>query len=133
MTESANRPLRIALLDSDPLQRICSIHSVKQLGLTWASFDRVPMLVGALRCGFAFDLVLAALHADAAKVVEGLGRIRAVAHGRLPVIYLAHHSEMVFAYPALPKREETGSRELLLSPLDLGELAAALQYVRPLK
>lgn len=113
-----HREYRIALVDSDGLQRICTSNSLAVLGTDSASFGRMHELVDAIRAGHQFDALIVGLHADAAKTVSQLPDVAEAAGRALPVLYLAHHTELhiVHRMPASVLAQE--SFRLLASPVD---------------
>ncbi|WP_369649568.1 MULTISPECIES: hypothetical protein [unclassified Variovorax] len=113
-----HREYRIALVDSDALQRICTSNSLSVLGADNAPFGRMSELVAAIRAGHQFDAVIVGIHADAAKTISELADVEDAAGRPLPVLYVAHHTELqiVHRLPAQVLAQE--SFRLLPSPVD---------------
>ncbi len=130
MSASIHLPYRVALVDSDVLQRLCTTNTLQATGIVaWSAFERAEQLAAALRAGQRFDLVLVGLHADAAELMFTLRQIPAVACG-LPLMYLAHRSELEYARPLLaPGWPADAHPQLLLSPMEDRALGAMLQQM----
>jgi CheY-like chemotaxis protein len=130
MSASIHLPYRIAVIDSDALQRLCTTHTLQASGIVaWSAFERPEQLAVALRAGQQFDLVLVGLHADAAEMMVRLRQIPAVERG-LPLMYLAHRSELAYARPLLaPGWPADAHPQLLLSPMEDRALGAMLQQM----
>ena len=65
MPASVHLPYRIALVDSDALQRLCTTNTLQATGIVaWSAFERPEQFAAALRAGQQFDLALVheALH-----------------------------------------------------------------------
>ncbi len=112
------REYRIALVDSDGLQRICTSNALSLLGIDSASFGRMHELVEAIREGHQFDAVIIGLHADAAKTVSKLCDVDDAAGWPLPVLYLAHYTELDVVHRLPVQVLAQASFRLLLSPVD---------------
>ena len=117
---------RIALVDSDALQRACTGNSLAALGADCTSFGRVSDLVAAIRAGTRFDALVVGLHADAVATVSGLREADKAAGAAIPVLHLAHQSELDAVLQLPARLLARTSFRLLLSPVDEAELMAWL-------
>ncbi|MDZ4360508.1 MAG: hypothetical protein U1B84_29535 [Variovorax sp.] len=129
MNAPAPSGYRIALVDSDALQRACTGNSLTALGADFIPFVRLSDLIQALEVGQRFDGVVLGLHADAQKTVARVPAMHQAADWMLPLLYLAHRSELesVEAVPVAVRAQR--SFELLLTPVandDLGAWLASL-------
>ncbi|MGJ7609079.1 hypothetical protein ACSFA7_32415 [Variovorax sp. LT1R20] len=120
---------RIALVDSDALQRACTSNSLTALGADFIAFARIADLIQVLEVGQCFDGVIVGLHTDAQKTVARVPEMHQTADWMIPVLYLTHRSELksVEAVPAVVRAQR--SFELLLTPVadeDLGAWLASL-------
>lgn len=118
MSTRIHRGYRIALVDSDALQRVCTANSLSAMGADSAAFGRVSELAGWIRRGHQFDAVIVGLHADAAKTVAKLPEIEEAVGWPLPVLYLAHHSELESVQRLPSPVLKSKSFRLLASPVD---------------
>ncbi|WP_062474559.1 hypothetical protein [Variovorax boronicumulans] len=129
MNAPAPSGYRIALVDSDALQRACTGNSLTALGADFIPFVRIADLIQALEVGQRFDGVIVGLHADAQKTVARVPAMHQAADWMLPLLYLTHRSELesVESVPVAVRAQR--SFELLLTPVsneDLGVWLASL-------
>lgn len=119
------RQKRIALVDSDALQRTCTGSSLKAIGIDHASFEHLHGLINAAREGRRFDAILLGLHADAAPVVALIADVWSALGQRVHVFFMAHPTELPHAREALSRSAVGGWRsQLILSPASDAELRA---------
>jgi hypothetical protein len=126
MSARIHRGCRIALVDSDALQRICTNNSLWALGADSAPFSRMPELAASIRAGHRFDAVIVGLHADAAETVAAWPEVQEAADQPLPVLYLAHPTELETLQQLPSTVLSQVSFRLLASPVDEGALLAWL-------
>ncbi len=119
------RQNRIALVDSDALQRMCTGSSLKAIGIDHASFEHLHGLINAAREGRRFDAILLGLHADAAQVVALIADVWSALGQRVHVFFMAHPTELPHAREALSRSAVSGWRsQVILSPASDAELRA---------
>ncbi|AGU51497.1 hypothetical protein VAPA_1c44240 [Variovorax paradoxus B4] len=116
---------RIALVDSDALQRMCTGSSLKAIGIDHASFEHLHGLINAVREGRRFDAILLGLHADATPDVALISDVWSALGQRVRVFFMAHSTELRHAREALSRSAVGGLRsEVILSPASDAELRA---------
>jgi DNA-binding NtrC family response regulator len=131
MRAEVHRGYRIALVDSDALQRICTNNSLWALGADSTPFGRVSELVAAIRAGQRFDAVIVGLHADATRTAARWPEVEEAAGRPLPVAYMAHYTELD-SVQCLPSRMlDAASFRLLASPVDEDALRTWLNTLDP--
>ncbi|WPG41116.1 hypothetical protein [Variovorax sp. EBFNA2] len=120
---------RIALVDSDALQRACTGNSLTALGADFIPFVRMSDLIQVLEAGQRFDGIIVGLHADAQKTVARVPEMHRAADWMLPLLYLTHRSELKSVETVPLELRAQRSFELLLTPVaneDLGAWLASL-------
>ena len=113
---------RIAVVDSDALQRICTSNSLLVLGADCAPFGRMHELAEAILAGHWFDAIIVGLHAHAVTTISQLPDVENAAGRSLPVLYLAHHTELQIVHRLPAQMLAHKSFRLLPSPVDEGAL-----------
>lgn len=91
-----SRPL-FALVESDPLQRFCSVDAISRIGFDCHHFPTVHDLVAALKQGSVFQAIGVGVHPHPTGALHGL---RSACHeiaaaARVPLLFMAHHTEIV--------------------------------------
>ncbi|MDQ0589408.1 hypothetical protein [Variovorax paradoxus] len=119
------RQNRIALVDSDALQRLCTGSSLKAIGFDHASFEHLHGLIDAVREGRHFGAILLGLHADAASDMALISDVWEALGQRVRVFFMAHSTELAHAREALSRSAIGASRsQVILSPASDAELRA---------
>lgn len=126
MNASAPSGYRIALVDSDALQRACTGNSLTALGADFIPFVRIGDLIRALEVGQRFDGVIVGLHADAQKTVARVPAMHQAADWMLPLLYLTHRSELEGVESVPVEVRAQRAFELLLTPVANEDLSAWL-------
>ncbi|MBT2337334.1 hypothetical protein J7E49_25970 [Variovorax paradoxus] len=119
------RQNRIALVDSDALQRLCTGSSLKAVGIDHVSFAHLHGLIHAAREGRRFDAILLGLHADATPQVALISDVWEALGQRVRVFFLAHPTELSYAQEALSRSSVDGLHpDMILSPASDADLRA---------
>lgn len=117
MTADTHRRRRVALVDSDALQRRCTGNSLGSVGIDHASFEHLYGLINAARDGISFDAILLGLHADATQEIALISEVWDAFGRRVPMFFLAHHTELRDAHEALSWPTTSGPHpDVILSP-----------------
>jgi DNA-binding NtrC family response regulator len=117
MTADTHRQRRVALVDSDALQRGCTGNSLRSAGIDHASFEHLYGLINAARDGRNFDAILLGLHADATQEMALISDVWGAFGRRVPVFFLAHPTELRGAHEALSWPITGGPHpDVILSP-----------------
>jgi DNA-binding NtrC family response regulator len=125
MTAKIHHQHRVALVDSDALQRTCTGSSLRTAGIDHHSFEHLYGLIHAAREGGRFDAILFGLHADAAQQMALMADVWSALGRRVGLFFLAHPTELRLAQLALSQAGEgEGRSEVILSPASDDELRA---------
>jgi CheY-like chemotaxis protein len=109
---------RVALVDSDALQRLCTGNSLSNVGADHVAFEEMRDVIEAIQAGHQFDAVVLGLHAGALKTVSSLFDVNDAAGRRLPVLYVVHPSEMECLHRLPAAMRAPPVYQLLTSPVD---------------
>jgi DNA-binding NtrC family response regulator len=120
-------PLRVALVDSDALQRTCMRASLTSIGADCVAFNRHADLHSAMSGqGRVFDALVLALHTDARETLAALPALRAAAGPQSAVLLMTHSSQLRGASEWIRNVLSDDRVDLILSPVDECELPLRL-------
>lgn len=127
-----SRPL-LALVESDALQRACSVDAIGRIGFDCVHFQTVHDLAAALKQGAAFQAIAIAVHPHPAGALHGLrSACRHIAAATaVPLLFMAHHTEIAPLQPLLLEAlQATAAAAFICTPLAEEELQFRLDLLQ---
>ncbi|MDP9607685.1 UNVERIFIED_ORG: hypothetical protein J2W38_007510 [Variovorax paradoxus] len=128
---SSGTPI-FALLETDALQRTCTLDAVTRLGYKCEFFFSLRALTDAVRSGLHFDVIGIAIHPDQTWTSADLQTFHRSGLSRMSkLVLMAHHTEFGAVHPLVLETVRHGSAQFIRTPVLEEELVLRLNLLDP--